>query len=838
MFLIAIPVLVFSVSLINGSFETSGVKESGLSVVHHFNIENAKTLNSDKFSLYVSARDAHLNSYSKRSDYHKQSYAQICSTPGGQELLLACRSYLVSQLEHALCVIKQCDNFYKAPSRMFQLPSASTIESWIELTTLHVYSSGLNNVLQKVIAQIQKATINKEGFYQPIFNSNENPLPALVKNFEKEVRHWIESPYGLEHESVLYALNMLNHPEVYQNTPLSIALAQKDKSTFAPANQKLYDTIVKNKKVQDLSAVITLCRSNKFDQAYARSMTHTQGLDWCIFKQVFDKYVPVVDKLCSMEPVALLKQCDQKLKDVEGVVSDSIASYIEECQQSITDIQSHGMRFESVFYDISPSLNNFFQMQKLDRTDYAVCCGHQLQQSIHRNLVNQIMRASKQEFGKESETACQLQKVAVQIVDESRKSNVHGNTPRAMNLSIYGMQLFDFLEACTIEIDNSLAVIESTLHDMRIQKPFSVDPLYGDDETEGRFLVAGLEGCISGARGLLNMAAHPVQALTSIGHGLKNMLAVIVRISALDPPDEVWITRDGLAEFEKNTQEFMRDCHQVYACLKSDIKNACPEDYIKAFTSTCLEGHICGRALAKVGELAQCAKAKVLKNISAFHALPESIAVTAEGVEVRIAQGAENYALSEAEQISSKISKKIDAGEQAIEKSVVGAESQSQSMVASKAIEANKQGPKLTDALPSVPVSKEVMLPQMKTYEDARNKALELVKDVNYQSGYPHVGNVGVCENKLAGRRWENRKVTMRLDYDPLKGPHINVVDSRMGKGLKVKKFVIPFEGDEKTVETLLKHLNTPSSLEQAKLIFTQAKDEINLGKLLEGIKK
>ena len=52
-------------------------------------------------------------------------------------------------------------------------------------------------------------------------------------------------------------------------------------------------------------------------------------------------------------------------------------------------------------------------------------------------------------------------------------------------------------------------------------------------------------------------------------------------------------------------------------------------------------------------------------------------------------------------------------------------------------------------------LSREKMLPKVKTYEEARNKALELIKDVNYQKGYPHVGNLGTCENKLAGRNWE-----------------------------------------------------------------------------------
>lgn len=153
-----------------------------------------------------------------------------------------------------------------------------------------------------------------------------------------------------------------------------------------------------------------------------------------------------------------------------------------------------------------------------------------------------------------------------------------------------------------------------------------------------------------------------------------------------------------------------------------------------------------------------------------------------------------------------------------------------------------KSGSKATQPIknietPPTQLGKEITLPKMRTYEEARNKALELVRDVDYQNGYPHVGNLGTCENKLAGRSWDNNKVLMRLDYDPVKGPHINVNDYRLGKGIKAKKFAIPFEGNEETVKSLLKHLNTKASLEQAKVILTQTKDEANLGKLLEGTK-
>ena len=82
------------------------------------------------------------------------------------------------------------------------------------------------------------------------------------------------------------------------------------------------------------------------------------------------------------------------------------------------------------------------------------------------------------------------------------------------------------------------------------------------------------------------------------------------------------------------------------------------------------------------------------------------------------------------------------------------------------------------------------------------------------------LGRQGVCLNKLTGNAWHGDKVTFRLDWDPTKGPHINVTDYRLGKGSAGVSVAIPFEGTEATVSTLLKHLNTEACLEAAKTIF------------------
>ncbi len=78
---------------------------------------------------------------------------------------------------------------------------------------------------------------------------------------------------------------------------------------------------------------------------------------------------------------------------------------------------------------------------------------------------------------------------------------------------------------------------------------------------------------------------------------------------------------------------------------------------------------------------------------------------------------------------------------------------------------------------------KEIALPKVKTYEQARNKAMEIIGDLGPDSK-PLVGRLEVSAGygKIIGRRSSDKKVRWRLDYDPEKGPHINIEDFRKGK--------------------------------------------------------
>jgi hypothetical protein len=126
--------------------------------------------------------------------------------------------------------------------------------------------------------------------------------------------------------------------------------------------------------------------------------------------------------------------------------------------------------------------------------------------------------------------------------------------------------------------------------------------------------------------------------------------------------------------------------------------------------------------------------------------------------------------------------------------------------------ETNKAGTILSKevkACSSVTNTAEIILPKLKTFEQARNEALNLVGDL----GPGATAYYGRLQNskgfgQVIGRISSDKKIRWYLDYDPVKGLHINVHDFRLGKGQNAKKYAIPFDGTEETFEALLKHLN------------------------------
>ena len=99
---------------------------------------------------------------------------------------------------------------------------------------------------------------------------------------------------------------------------------------------------------------------------------------------------------------------------------------------------------------------------------------------------------------------------------------------------------------------------------------------------------------------------------------------------------------------------------------------------------------------------------------------------------------------------------------------------------------------------------------KVETYEQARNKALEILGDLGPGSE-PHISRLKASKacGLVDGRQSLDGKKLWRLDFDPIKGPHINIENWTAGKrdggGVNI---AIPFDGDENLFMSLLKHLN------------------------------
>ena len=98
---------------------------------------------------------------------------------------------------------------------------------------------------------------------------------------------------------------------------------------------------------------------------------------------------------------------------------------------------------------------------------------------------------------------------------------------------------------------------------------------------------------------------------------------------------------------------------------------------------------------------------------------------------------------------------------------------------------------------------------EVHSYERARNMALDMLGDLG-PTARPVYGRLFQSKGKIIGRQSADKKKSWRLDWDPEKGPHINVEDysrgrAKSGKGVKV---AIKFPGDYDYYLALLRRLN------------------------------
>jgi hypothetical protein len=99
----------------------------------------------------------------------------------------------------------------------------------------------------------------------------------------------------------------------------------------------------------------------------------------------------------------------------------------------------------------------------------------------------------------------------------------------------------------------------------------------------------------------------------------------------------------------------------------------------------------------------------------------------------------------------------------------------------------------------ATPAGAEKVLPRLDSFEQARNLALELLGEIDPATRQPYVGRLETARStygKVVGfTTYVNGEFKrFRMDYDPVKGPHVNV---ERGKGGTQQKWAIPWKGTE-----------------------------------------
>uniref|UniRef100_UPI0023E8C763 RHS repeat-associated core domain-containing protein n=1 Tax=Peribacillus acanthi TaxID=2171554 RepID=UPI0023E8C763 len=103
----------------------------------------------------------------------------------------------------------------------------------------------------------------------------------------------------------------------------------------------------------------------------------------------------------------------------------------------------------------------------------------------------------------------------------------------------------------------------------------------------------------------------------------------------------------------------------------------------------------------------------------------------------------------------------------------------------------------------------EVFLPGLFSFEQARNMAFKIMEKqarINLWNSVPRIGDMKISYGyrKVIGRRAPDDSWEWRVDWDPKKGPHINI---KIGKR-KPYKIAIPFKGSEKQYKAIIDSYN------------------------------
>ena len=465
----------------------------------------------------------------------------------------------------------------------------------------------------------------------------------------------------------------------------------------------------------------------------------------------------------------------------------------------IHKLEQLGVKHGFKDFELSAPIKQFMLDHNLTPEHYMRVYGNEIQFALHEDSLNQINKEHQLlSSGTITDNALrECTNSAVQITDAGRAYNKVGDVVNASYLSNFCWQILDYVEKSCSAIDNAGVSLAQ-----------AVAKGIGS---------AGLDK----AHDLYGMACNPVGSVKNCITSLGNL-----GITALKLVEQIDNTLGELTlHGPERRHEALKDINRQNEALITTVVDFAKEHGLEGIaekvayhgTSLVLDTVLIDKAATAVNKFATIANASMTEvaheAANAATKAPELEAITAEGIAVKVPQSAEICALSEAQEGIRQVGRLGNNAELSTNKI--------------------KNCGELTQKC-----SREKMLPKVKTYEQARNQALEIIGEVNPHSGQPHLGKQGICKDNLVGRTWHGDKVTIRLDHDPIKGPHINLTDYRAGKGTKGTSIYIPFEGTKETVAELLKHLNSPASLKTAKAVFEKSCDEKSLAIVINKLSK
>jgi hypothetical protein len=438
---------------------------------------------------------------------------------------------------------------------------------------------------------------------------------------------------------------------------------------------------------------------------------------------------------------------------------------------ALEDIKSTGVQYAVQQYQLSPQAQDAIQKAGYRKLKYNRFVGNQLQRVIHQDCINLVEGII---IIPDKSIAHPYANALLTCTDSAREYNMLGDLRKAMDITDFCWSLIDHGK-------NLLAQAADAVANAAIE--------YGQ---------AIGHGCIGGAVGAATGIAqeiyeHPWQTLASVVAGEAMFSFAIGKLIA--NVADIGITYCCI-DVDKGVKKFEEFIQPI-------------TDLIAALTQAQQQGG--AQAVQCVTHIATqlWAQALLFKGMTQFCDVLKSKALTF----------AKNNPLVS-----------FDAYAQTSDGSVIKVSTENIRTQARRK-STHKPDCHCYDTQTCSPI-REIVLPQVDTYSKAQKKAWEILGKVDQQTAIPYVGKKGVCKDKLIGMGWHNNKAVIRLDWDGVKGPHINVVDYRLNKGINGVSFAIPFKGSEKSLNKLLNHLNTEACLENARQFFKKTKNDVSLSKI------